>query len=328
MILNINPDSPGQSMPDTDLSIIIVNWNSIQVLRQCLNSIQLCQDSISYEVWVIDNASTDNSLEVLNSEFSWVKILRNSENMGFAFANNQAALNANGRYLLFLNPDTQILPTTIPTMIQYADSHPEIGCLGPRIVNSAGSHQRSCWRNYPGLLFAFIDTFYLWKMSWLPIVKLSEYSEADLTHPCDVDHLLGACLLIPLQAWQQVGPFDDDYFLFFEETEWCYRAKRNGWRIIYFPEAEIVHYGQYSSRQLPGENLPHYYRSYIRFYKKQHPQRTMAVSLLKALIAVSAIIRIGLWKARIWRAENDSDRQLGKRMEAGYNQVLRSLSTY
>lgn len=311
-----------------DLSIIIVNWNGGDLLIRCLETLATGAADIAIETWIVDNASTDGSASFVRSAFPEVHLIVNSENLGFAAANNQAAMKASGRYLLLLNPDTEVLPGALRSLVTYANAHPEIGVLAPRLLNSDRSHQRSCWRGYPGLAMALIDALYLWKLPWLPIVRLSEYRPDELVEPFDVDNLLGACLLIRREAWQDVGPLDEEYFLFLEETDWCWRAKRSGWRIVYYPHAGIIHHGQHSVRQQPTSNLPHLYRSYCHFYRKHHPKYGLGLLVLKAVIAVACILRIGLWMMRTWRSTSNEAGEQGCKMVAGYQQVLRELPSF
>lgn len=309
-----------------DLSVIIVNWNSIRVLQDCLASLAGVQD-ITLETWVVDNASQDDSVSFLREHFPWVRLLVNAENRGFAAANNQAAAAAHGRYLLLLNPDTEIRPNALSQLVHTADSHPNLGALGPRLLNSDGSLQRSCWRGYPGLRAAFVDAFYLWKMPWMLFARTTEYTPLELNALRAVDHLLGACMLIPRAVWQQVGPLDEQFFLFLEETDWCLRARQAGFEILYDPAAEVVHHGQHSMHQQPARNLPHLYRSYCRFYRKHYPQQRLGLYLLKLIIGMAVTLRLGLWQARSLGANSAESRHHARLMSHGYWQVLRQLTT-
>jgi GT2 family glycosyltransferase len=209
-------------------------------------------------------------------------------------------------------------------MIRLADAQPEIGCLGPRLLARDGLAQRSCWRGYPGLAMAVSDAFYLWKAPWLPLARRSEYSAAELAGPLDVDHLLGACLLIRRAAWEQAGELDEGYFLFLEETDWCYRAKRLGWRIVYDPQATVTHLGEHSVNQAPTRNLPHFYRSYCRFFRKHVSAHPAQVLLLKQIIVAAALVRIVLWTMRAGTGRGSASGH-ARAMRAGYVQVLKSL---
>jgi GT2 family glycosyltransferase len=304
-----------------DLSVIIVNWNTREFLRRCLESLPLACGSVNYEVWVVDNASADGSAECVRQHFQSVNLITNIENVGFAAANNQAAQKANGRYLLLLNPDTEPLPKSIAGLGAYADAHPEIGVIGPRLLNSDGSDQRSCWRGYPGLEMAIVDAFYLWKLSWIPVTWLSEYRPDELRQPHLVDHLLGACILIRRSAWEKVGPLDERYFLGSEETDWCYRARKLGWQIVFHPGYQVVHHGQKSAWQQPSKNLPHLYSGYLRFYCKHHGGG-LRLGLLNLILALGAFIRTGLWTVRWLAARSDESRKQAAAMVRGYWRVL------
>lgn len=308
-----------------DLSIIIVNWNSLTVLKSCLESLTAAVDGFCTEVWVVDNASADGSADYVRSAHPEVKLLANSKNLGFASANNQAAQMANGRYLLLLNPDTLAPPGSLAKLLRYADQNPQIGILGPELENADGSHQRSCWCSFPGLKMAFEDAFYLWKLPWLPITRSVECHEADLRQPLDVAHLLGACILVRRETWQGAGPMDEGYFMYLEETDLCWKARQGGWRVVYYPETSIVHFGQHSSRQVPERNLIHLYRSYVRFYRLHYSQQKGGMLLLKTIIACASLLRIAMWKGREILGKASETREHSRKMKAGYQRVLREL---
>lgn len=314
----------GQVQIETDLSIIIVNWNTRNYLTTCLENLPHASAPYISEVLVVDNASSDGSQDAIRERFPDVNLIANSENVGFASANNQAARQARGRYLLMLNPDTEPMPSSIAGLLAYADDHPEIGALGPHLLNSDGSDQRSCWRGYPGLGMAFVNAFYLWKLPWLPITWLSDYRPSELARPRPVDHLLGACILIRRSAWDQVGAFDEDYFLGSEETDWCYRAQQLGWLLIYHPNCVVIHHGQKSIKQQPISSQPRMYSGYREFYWKRHKNRAGLV-LLSGIQGVGAIIRIGLWIGRWIVARGENDRKEAGRMIMGYLQVIGGL---
>jgi N-acetylglucosaminyl-diphospho-decaprenol L-rhamnosyltransferase len=310
-----------------DLSVIIVNWNARALLAECLTSLAGGGGSLTFETLVIDNASTDGSQDMVRADFPWVRHHVNAINLGFAAANNQAISRAAGRYLLLLNPDTQVPPGTLEALVRYADAHSDIGCLGPRLLTTAGLPQRSCWRGFPGLTMALSDALYIWKAPTLPIARQIEFNPAELTAPVDVDHLLGACLLIRREAWKQVGELDEGFFLFLEETDWCYRARAKGWRIVFHPGIDVIHAGAHSVHQVPQCNLPQFYSSYCRFYRKRRPDRPLGVLLLKGIIAMAALLRIGLWTARASQSDEVARRH-ARAMRAGYRQVLKALPAF
>ena len=309
-------------MGEVTLSVIIVSWNGCELLSRCLSSLESQFREMNMEILVIDNASADNSVQMIADRFPNVKLIANDENRGFAAANNQAAALCRGRFLLLLNPDTEMLPGVLRQLVTYADCHSDIGVLGPRLLNQDGSIQRSCWRGYPGITAAWVDALYLWKMPWLPLARNSEYAPDELQDTLDVDHLLGACLLINRSAWDDVGPLDERYFLFLEETEWCRRAKYRGWRVVHYPHAAIVHHGQHSMRQQPSRNLPYLYRSYCLFYRDSPKSNEIGLTALKLVIALAILIRFAVWTLRRAFARGESQRDQAGSMIRGYRQVL------
>lgn len=307
------------------VSVIIVNWNAREFLRACLAS--LADQTIPLEIFVVDNASGDASVEMVRSEFPRVQLIASEKNLGFAKGNNVAATRAQGRYLFLLNPDTTVPPDSLTKLVAYADTLPECGAVGPELQNPDGSHQRSCWRSYPGLGMALTDAFYLWKMPWLPFANRSEFRPEELTQPRPVPHLLGACMLIRRTAWEQVGALDENYFLFLEETDWCFRARRAGWQVIYYPFVHIIHYGQQSMRQAPRKNIPQFYASYLRFYRSAHVANHAGVFALKSIIGMACLIRIGMWRERAARARDTAARETARAMTLGYQQTLSELGS-
>lgn len=310
-----------------DVAVVIVNWNACTLLVNCLRSL-IAQDGVTKQVIVVDNASTDSSVEAVRACFPEVRLLANSRNVGFAAANNQGARLATGRYLLLLNPDTELSAGSLADLVLFADAHPDAVAIGPRLLNADGSQQRSAWRGFPGLATALIDALYLWKLPWLPISRTSELTQDELRRPQSVDHLLGACILIRRAAWEGVGPLDERFFLFLEETDWCRRARAGGWQVLYTPEPSITHFGQQSMRQVPVHSLPHLYRSTCLFYRKHHAHRSGGLMLLKVIMALAVLMRLGLWTVRYGRAKQVSSRQQAVRTLAGYTRVLRELPQY
>jgi GT2 family glycosyltransferase len=310
-----------------DVSVIIVNWNAGAVLEECLSSLPAALGSLSSEIWVVDNASTDGSPATVRVRFPNIRLLVNTVNSGFAAANNQAASQAIGRYFLLLNPDTLAPPGSLAQLIRFADAQPAIGCVGPRLVQANGRYQRSAWFGFPGLSMAIADAFYLWKIPWLPLARRIELNPQQFAGPRQVDHLLGACLLIRHETWQQVGGLDEAFFLFLEETEWCYRAKQANWQIVYQPAVTLTHLGEHSVNQNPVRNLPQFYRSYCQYYRKHSSANPARLGLLKMVFAAAALLRMGLWRARRTTRTGASAQQ-ARAMEAGYRQVLRELPNF
>jgi len=171
---------------------------------------------------------------------------------------------------------------------------------------------------------ALSDALYLWKIPQLPIARKTEFDADHLRWPIEVDHLLGACLFIRRETWEQVGGLDERFFLFLEETDWCYRAKQAGWRVVYNPSVSVVHLGEHSVNQNPERNLPQFYRSYVQFYRKHFSLAPLRLGLLKSIIATAALVRIALWQVRAMRWPATLTKHT-RAMQTGYGRVLRDL---
>ena len=275
------------------LSIIIVNWNTKNYLEQCLQSIFERTKGIEYEVFVVDNASTDGSAQMVKEKFTQVKLIENKENLGFAKANNQALSQSHSKYLLLLNNDTAILPNSIQKMINFMEQHPKAGMVGPKLLNADGSFQRSCWKKFPSLLSVFISRFYLYKFpKFFPFAKSVEISPEETSKPMKVAHLLGACILVREEAIRSVGYLDEQFYMYLEETDWAYRMNKKGWDIFYLPSAEVIHYGQKSTKKNLLRMNKEGVKSYCKFFKKNYNANLLQLTLLKIIMFFSRIIRV------------------------------------
>lgn len=250
-----------------DLSIVIVNWNTCDLLAECLRSIDRTvrsADELSVEVWVVDNASTDASVTMVHSQFSWVKLIENAKNVGFAAANNQAIRKASGRYVVLLNSDTVIHPGALATLVNFMEGMPQSGACCPRLLNADGSLQHACHPMLtPGREF--------WRLLFLERVwpRATYPLEAwDNTQPHRVEAIKGACLLLRQAALAQIGLLDERYFMYTEEVDLCYRLHMAGWELWYVPQAAVTHLGGGSSRQIAEEMYVQLYRSKLQFYRK------------------------------------------------------------
>ena len=278
-----------------DLSIIIVNWNTRDLLKACLRSVYAETRGLTFEVFVVDNASTDGSPEMVRTEFPQVRLIQNNVNVGFAKANNQAIALSKGRYILLLNPDTLLRDNAFSRMVHFLRSHPDIGALGCKILTSEGKIDLRGAKGFPSLLGEFFE---LTRLSYrFPRSKffgnyLMTYWDHEDSR--EVDVLSGACLMIRREALEQVGLFDERFFLYGAEVDWYYRLKRMGWKVFYYSEAEIIHIGSQSTRQLGEKMGLERFRSRYRLFCK-HKGKGYARAYKALLCLVTVIKVLGFW---------------------------------
>jgi len=264
-----------------DLSIIIVSWNVRDLLRKCLLSVNSEQSTVNSqqsastvhcslftEILVVDNASRDGTVEMLRSEFPNVRVIANSENVGFTRGNNQALAVAQGRYLFLLNPDTELRPGALQALMEYMDAHPRVGIAGPQLLYRDGTLQSSR-RRFPTLETAFLESTKL--QQWFPHNRiLTRYYMLDTRDDAtqEVDWINGAAMFVRRVVYEQIGGFDESFFMYSEELDWCYRAKQAGWQIVYLPTAQVVHHEGKSSEQVVAARDIHFHSSKVRFFRK------------------------------------------------------------
>lgn len=273
-------------LPVIDLSIVIVSWNTKDLLDQCLASVFADRTGGTMEVWVVDNASSDGSAEMVEERYPQVKLIRNVSNPGFAGANNQAIRQACGKYILLLNPDTKITPGALNTLLRFMDSSPLTGAAGARLLNPDGSLQVSCFPT-PTLFREFWRLFHLDVLRPTAVYRMESWSTSQ---PRAVDILLGACLLLKRETLDQVGLLDEDYFMYSEEVDLCHRVKNGGWQLHWVPEAEVVHYGGQSTKQTSEKMFFHLYLSKIQFFRKNQGQ--FSAQVYKLVILLAATVRL------------------------------------
>lgn len=274
-----------------DLSITVVSWNTQDLLEQCLKSIYQNVRHISLEVFVVDNGSKDKSVEMIREKFPQVRVLKNKTNLGFSRAANRGLRRSTGKYLMILNPDTIVLPNSFEKIVRFMDAHPDIGAVGCKLLNPDGSLQRSYFSRFPTLRTIFSQYFYLSQHFYLRHLFPKNWTlgkdpvyEQDYSGPVEVEHLNGSCIAVRDETIKQVGFLDEDYFLIFEEADWCYRIRKAGWKINYFPKASIIHYWGRSSNLLVNRGLINTYKSQRIFFRKHYGKFSV---LLLTLIIVS-----------------------------------------
>jgi GT2 family glycosyltransferase len=271
-----------------DLSIIVVNWNTRKLLKRCLECIYRTVENLSFEVLVVDNASGDGSSKMVRENFSWVKLIENAENVGFARANNQAIRLSNGRYVLLLNSDTEVQPGALRAMVEFLDSRPEAGAAGSRLLNPDGTLQPSC-HPMPTLFREFWRLFHLDRL-----LRLASYGMGswDLRSPREVDTVQGACLMLRREVLDVVGLLGEEYFMYSEETDLCFRLRQAGWSIYWVPEARVIHYGAQSTQQASAKMFFHLYHSKYLFFK--NTGGWLSGVLFKLILLAASIVRVAL----------------------------------
>lgn len=272
-----------------DVSIIILNWNTRELLAGCLTSLHDTISGLIYDVWVVDNASSDGSVEMVRDAFPAVHLVANATNVGFARANNQAIAASQGRYVLLLNSDAVATPGAIQSLVGLADAQPRAGIVGARLINPDGSFQAS-HTPFPTLLQEFLILTGLGRLSrgrWYPSRGPEEHKG-----PQEVDYVEGACMLARHQAVEDVGGLDEGYFMYAEEVDWCYAMQQAGWQVWYQPQAQIIHLGGGSSQHRRPQREADLYRSRVRFFRKYYGDRL--AQLLKLQVYVFTAIKIAV----------------------------------
>ncbi|WP_426451099.1 glycosyltransferase family 2 protein [Paenibacillus sp. S-38] len=275
-----------------DLSIIILNYNTRELTLQCLESVYRSQ-GCSFEVIVVDNASKDDSVATIEREYPSVTLVANSANVGYSKGNNQGMRLAKGRYILLLNSDTVIQPDTLKVMVDLMDKNPQFGAAGCKIVLPDGSLDKACKRGFPTPSASFYYAFGISKL----FPKSAKFNQYQLSHldPDDeypVDCLVGAFMMVRREAIEQVGMLDEEFFMYGEDIDWCYRIKQAGWGIYYFPRTQIVHYKGASSRRKPFKIIYEFHRAMFLFHKK-HFQRKYSF-LINGLVYAGISIKLVL----------------------------------
>jgi N-acetylglucosaminyl-diphospho-decaprenol L-rhamnosyltransferase len=318
--------------PSPDLSIIIVSWNVCELLRACLASLttddrrlttagssSVVRRPSSTEIVVIDNASSDGSADMVAADFPQVRLIANAENRGFTGGNNQGIAGAQGRYIFFLNPDTVVMDDALSTMVSHMEEHHDVGVVGPELRYGDGSLQSSR-RRFPTLGSALFESTPLaWHWPDNPWARRYRMEDRQASEGEEVDWLVGAALLTRRTVLDQVGGFDEGYFMYSEELDWCRRVKAAGWRVVYLPSARIVHYEGKSSEQAGVARHIRFQTSKVRYFRKFHGRP--AAEALRAFL-LSAFAAETVLEALKWLL--GSKRALRRERMAAYAQLLRS----
>lgn len=265
--MNATSFSAAYDKPPIDLSVVIVNWNTSQVLKACLESTLNGLQELPAEVIVVDNGSTDDSCEMVRKYFPQVRLIANKENRGFAAANNQAIRISQGRYVLLLNSDTFVLGDVLPRSIEYMDRADAVGVMGCRVLNTDGSVQLTCSR-FPTLFNLLLLSSGLFRYSRPRLLGRYQILDWQRDSERDVDTVTGCYMLVRRAAMDDVGLLDEAFFFFGEETDWCKRFWNAGWRLRLAPVGEIIHHGSLSSRQCNHRRDLMLTEGLLRFHRK------------------------------------------------------------
>lgn len=285
----MNGHDSSTSVPE--LSIIIVNWNSKDLLRQCLTSLyRHCQKTV-FEVIVVDGASFDGCDEMQAREFPAVRFVQSPENIGFGRCNNLGVQHAQGQYFLFLNPDTVLLEDSIAILMERARSLPEAGAVGCRLLNADRSLQTSCVQPFPTVLNQVIDSHFLrtWFPKWSVWGMQALYKDND--DPAEVEVISGACMLIPKQVFIGVGGFSAQYFMYGEDLDLCFKICETGKKIYSVLETSIVHHGGCSTQKYSGNFSSVAMRDSVHKFLREHRGAATA-GVYRLAMAGNALVRL------------------------------------
>ena len=285
-----------------DLAVVIVNYNVAALLRRCLETLFASQGAFSLAVIVVDNHSADESVAMLRQEFPQVQLIANATNRGYAEANNQGLRQAGvntptpPRYSLLLNPDTELLPTSLADSLAYMDAHPEVGVMGPRLLLPNGQLDLACRRAFPTPEVSFYRMLGLSQL----FPKSRRFGRYNLTYLDEhelheVDTVVGAYMLVRTAAIQQAGLLDEQFWMYGEDIDWAKRIKNHGWKIIYNPGVVAYHVKRASSRQ-NRRAQSEFYRAMLIFYYKHYYAQTPI--WLHSLIVLGVAIKGG---PAVWR---------------------------
>ncbi len=296
------------------LAVIIVNYNTRDLLRDCLRSLGAGALRCALRTWVVDNASDDRSVEMVRSEFPRVQLIVNSHNGGYAYANNLALrelleigdwrLEVDSSpisnlqspfpdYVLLLNPDTVVPPGALDWLVAYLEARPAVGAAGPKLLLADGSLDLACRRSFPTPEVAFYRMIGLSRL----FPRSPRFGRYNMTYldpdlETEVDALVGACMLVRGSVVREVGLLDETYFMYGEDLDWAYRIKQYGWRIMYVPDVIVHHYKRAASSQRPFQSIRHFYHAMRVFHRKHYAATTPA--------PLNLLIEVGITLKEVW----------------------------
>ena len=294
-------------MQDTpDLAVVIVSYKVRGLLRRCLASVLASDGGLGSEVYVVDNASHDGSAEMVRAEFPGVRLITSDHNGGFPFANNLALRlirethAAWPRYVLLLNPDTELDPTALARMVEFLDDHPEAGAAGPKLVRPDGSLDLACRRSFPSPEVSLYRMIGLSRL--LP--RSRRFGRYNLTfldpdEVSEVDSVVGAFMMVRGALLDQVGLLDEGFFMYGEDLDWAYRMKARGWRVLYNGRVSVLHHKGASSGQRSRQSTVEFYRAMLVFFRKHYADKTCRPLRWAVVFAINASASLALLRGAV-----------------------------
>jgi GT2 family glycosyltransferase len=276
-----------------DVAVVIVTHNSVRFLDGCLGSIAGAVPGIEATVTVVDNESTDGTVAAVRRILPEADVVASGSNAGFAAANNIALRRTTSRHVLLLNPDTVLRPEAVTRLVRFLDGRAEYWAAGPAVLNGDGSLQRT-GVSFPSLWNILVEALFLDRA--FPRSRLFGGHRRLFDDPGrvqDVDYVQGSCLLVNRAAVERVGPLDEEYFMYFEETDWCYRIRCAGGRVARVPDAEVIHFGGEDSAHYGESRLMSYHGGLLRFFRK-HRSKTSGI-VLRIVLLGRSILRVLVW---------------------------------
>jgi N-acetylglucosaminyl-diphospho-decaprenol L-rhamnosyltransferase len=305
-----------------DLSVSVISYRTPALLRECLLALEAECSHLTMEVTVVDNASGDGSAEMVAELFPWVRLILNDHNVGFGAAHNLALRAARGRHLLILNSDALVSPGSLSTLVTYLDTNPDVAVAGPKLRFPDGRVQPSR-RRFPTIATLFLESTQLQRFS-PDNATLRHYYVADRSDddPQDVDWLIGACLCVRATAVAEVGLFDERFFMYSEELDWCRRFRAADWRVAYVPAAEVMHLEGGSSRQDLAARDRRFQESKRQYAAKWHGPRVAFA--LRAYLILEYVLRAVEEAAKLAVGSQVAERRARLRViGSGLRQALR-----
>jgi GT2 family glycosyltransferase len=265
-----------------ELSVIVVSYNNRELLRHCLTSVAQRLAALEHEVCVVDNGSTDGTVAMVRQQFPAVRAVANETNIGFAAAVNRGLASTSGQFVLWLNPDAELLDAGLGDVLRFMRDHGDVGIVGPSILNTDGSIQYSC-RSFPSYKTALFSSASILSRLFPNSRLTRQYVHSDWDHASvrDFDWVSGACLL----HRRELGPLDGEFFMYCEDVDYCFRARQAGWRVVYHPGASVRHHVGGSTRKRPLRMIVEHHRSMWRYYRKHFPRHILKDMVISTAIA-------------------------------------------